>query len=78
MICITICVFIICLFTLCLVIYLNELKREKELRKLMLEQQNKNNNNNIETMPIMLIDTSKIKESNVELPTLNKSKKQLN
>lgn len=52
-ICITLCVLIVCTFSFFTLVYLSELKREKELRKLMLEEANKSMMPNL---PIVVMD----------------------
>jgi uncharacterized paraquat-inducible protein A len=71
--CIVSCILIICVFTLFLIVYLSELKREKHLRKTMLEANEILN----KKFPVMMVDLP-IKSSSVEEVDVNKNKRSVN
>lgn len=73
--CIVLCVFILCLFTFFTVVYLSELKRERELRRLMMEEANKSSMSS--SLPILVMDLP-IKPKTENTPITSKPKKNVN
>jgi hypothetical protein len=74
--CIVLCVFIICTFSLFTIVYFSELKREKELRKLMMEEASKSNM--VGSMPILVMDLPIKPKSDITPVTEPKPKKNVN
>jgi hypothetical protein len=74
-VCIVLCVLIICSFCFFTIVYRSELKREKELRKLMMEEANKSAMGN---MPILVMDLPIKPKSDINLVTEPKPKKNIN
>lgn len=77
-VCIVLCVLIVCLFTFLTIVYFSELKREQQLRKTILEENQKiqdfiKNGN----LPVMVMDGNKVKEINIE-SLITKDKKSVN
>jgi hypothetical protein len=74
-VCIVLCLFIVCAFSLFIIVYRSELKREKELRKLMMEEASKSTMGN---MPILVMDLPIKPKSEITPVTQPKPKKNVN
>lgn len=75
-VCIVLCVFIICTFSFFTIVYLSELKREKELREMMMKEAKKSTMTG--NMPILVMDLP-LKSKSEILPTVEpKPKKNVN
>lgn len=78
-ICIVLCTLIVCSFTFFTIVYLSELKREKELRKQIQEQRSKDMNI-FDGNPIILVGSAldaKPTKSNLDLPEINNKDKKI-
>jgi hypothetical protein len=76
-ICIVLTTFILCMFTFFTIVYLSELKRERELRKAMLKEQ-KQVQELMQNMPVIVMDLpTKSKSDTIPMQTI-KEKKNVN
>jgi hypothetical protein len=78
-ICIVLCFLIAAVFAFFTIVYLSELKRERQMRKLMTEESDKIHALMNTKMPVVLVDLpSKAKESAPKLTLVDPSKKDIN